>query len=124
LTRTDFLLQFVWQPPKPEDRPKDDAERLARYNDFKTKMEAEEKNHPAVRIKSEEIEAASLKQSEVINSAINKALNGPGGAGAAGPGGGAPGTGALPNPTPGFGPPPGGANAPAANKGATAPPPK
>ena len=22
LTRTDFLLQFVWQPPKPEELPK------------------------------------------------------------------------------------------------------
>lgn len=124
LTRTDFLIQFVWQPPKPEDQPKDDQERLTRYKDIKSKMEEAEKNHPAVTMpKSEEIESASLKQSEAINSAISKAM-GPGGNSAA-PGGAAPPGAGLPGaPTPGFGPPPGGANAPAPNPGAAGPPPK
>jgi len=126
LTRTDFLLQFVWQPLKPEEQPKDDEDRLAKYKEIKSKMEEVEKNHPAVVMpKSEEIESASLKQSEAINSAINKAMSAPGSGGAAGPGGVVPpGTGAPTNPTPGFGPPPGGANPPPANKGATGNPPK
>ncbi len=127
LTRTDFLLQFVWQPLTPEEQPKTVEERDAKYKDIKTKMEEVEKNHPAVVMpKSEEIESASIKQSEAVNSAIHKALNAPGGAGAAGPGGTVPpGIGAPANPTPGFGPAPGGAIAPPAGKGgATAPPPK
>jgi type IV pilus assembly protein PilM len=126
LTRTDFLLQFVWQPLKPEEQPKTVEERDAKIKEFQSKMEEVEKNHPAVVMpKSEEIESASLKQSEAINSAINKALNAPGSAGAAGPGGAVPpGAGAPTNPTPGFGPAPGGANPPPANKGATGPPPK
>ncbi len=127
LTRTDFLLQFVWQPLTPEEQPKTVEERDAKYKDIKTKMEEVEKNHPAVVMpKSEEIESASIKQSEAVNSAIHKALNAPGGAGAAGPGGTVPpGMGAPANPTPGFGPAPGGAIAPPAGKGgATAPPPK
>ena len=28
LTRTDFLIQFIWQPLKPEYQPKDDEERM------------------------------------------------------------------------------------------------
>ena len=27
LTRTDFLLQFVWKPPKPDELPKTEEER-------------------------------------------------------------------------------------------------
>jgi type IV pilus assembly protein PilM len=126
LTRTDFLLQFVWQPLKPEDQPKDDEARLAKYKEFKTKMEEAEKNHPAVVMAKhgEELEAASLKQSEAINSAISKAV-GPGSGGAAGGGAaGVPGAVPATSPTPGFGPAPGAANAPAANKGAAGPPPK
>ncbi len=123
LTRTDFLLQFVWKPLTPEEQPKTVEERDAKYKDIKSKMEAEEKNHPAVVMpKSEEIESASLKQSEAVNSALNKALNAPAGAGASGPGGGGPpGMGSPTNPTPGFGPGRGGANAPPSSKGATAP---
>jgi type IV pilus assembly protein PilM len=128
LTRTDFLIQFVWQPLKAEEQPKTDEERIAKYKEFKSKMEESEKNHPAVSMpKSEEIESASLKQSEALNSAISKAI-GPGTGGAPGGGaGGAPGGGAPAGPAPGFGPPPGGAanpNPPAANQGATGAPPK
>jgi type IV pilus assembly protein PilM len=122
LTRTDFLLQFVWQPLKREEQAQTDEQRLEKYKEFKTKMEEAEKNHPAVVMpKSEEIESASLKQSEAINSAINKAL-GPGSGGATGAGpAGTPGAGTPPGTTPGFGPPPGAANAPGVNKGATGP---
>ncbi len=125
LTRTDFLLQFVWQPLKPEEQPKNDEERLVKYKEFKTKMEEAEKNHPAVVMpKSEEIESASLKQSEAVNSAITKAI-GPGGGGPAGAGpAGQPGAAAPGGPAPGFAPAPGTANPPGANKAATGPPPK
>jgi type IV pilus assembly protein PilM len=128
LTRTDFLIQFVWQPPKPEDLPKDDEARLAKYKEIKSKMEEVEKNHPAVVMpKGEEIESASLKQSEAINSAINKAFNGPASAapqGAAGALPTPPGAATNPAPAPGFGPPPGGANPAPPTKGASGPPPK
>ena len=126
LTRTDFLLQFVWKPLTPEEQPKTDEERLSKYKEIKTKMEEFEKNHPAVVMpKSEEIESASLKQSEAINSAINKALNGPSGPGGAGPGGAAP-PGAAANPAPVRASVPlrAGRIQPPATKGATSPPPR
>jgi type IV pilus assembly protein PilM len=119
LTRTDFLLQFVWQPPKPEDQPKDVEAQVAKLKEIKTKMEEAEKNHPAVAMpKGEEIESDSLKRSQMIDSAISKAMSGSTGGGTAA------GAGANP-PAPGFGPAPGAAaTAPPANKPATGPPPK
>jgi len=114
LTRTDFLLQFIWKPLKPEEQPKTDEERQAKIGDFIAKMSEAEKNNPAVTISKEEIEVASRKKSEEIDSNIEKALT-PGGAAGAGPG------------TPGFGPPPAGGTpgAPpgaATTKGAPPPP--
>jgi type IV pilus assembly protein PilM len=109
LTRTDFLLQFVWLPLKPEEQPKNAEDLRAKITDLKTKMDEVEKNHPAVTMPTDkEIETASLKQSKEFDTAVNKALTGPAaGAGAAAPGG--PGG---PTPTPGFGPPPAGATPP------------
>ena len=37
LTRTDFLLQFVWKPPKPDEQPKTDEEREAKIKDWSTR---------------------------------------------------------------------------------------
>jgi type IV pilus assembly protein PilM len=110
LTRTDFLLQFVWKKPTPEELPKTEEERATKIKDLVAKLQEAEKNNPAVTIpKSEEIEAASLKKSEEVDSKIQKAL------GQVAPGA----TGAAPG-TPGFGPPPGAA-APAATPNKAAP---
>jgi type IV pilus assembly protein PilM len=119
LTRTDFLLQFVWKTPKPEELPKTSEEAKAKIDEFRTKMHEVEKNNPAVTIpKESEIESASLKQSEKVESDVTKALTGPA------PG--APASGGAPAPTPGFGPPAGAPTpppgAPAAKNGAANPP--
>ena len=116
LTRTDFLLQFVWKKPTPEELPKPDEERTTKIKDIIAKMTEAEKNNPAVTMpKIEEIEAASLKKSEELDSKLQKAFTpGPGGA---------PGAAVTAPGTPGFGPPPAGAApAPAPNKGAPAGP--
>jgi type IV pilus assembly protein PilM len=116
LTRTDFLLQFVWKPLKPENQPKTDEERDTKLKEIVKLLEDEQKNNPAVTIpKGEDIEAASLKKSKELDSKIEKALT-PGTPGAAAPGG-APGFGGPP-----AGAPPGAPPGPAATKGASPPP--
>jgi type IV pilus assembly protein PilM len=119
LTRTDFLLQFVWQPPTADEQPKTAEEHDAKIKEFVDKMTEAEKNSPAVTMpKVEDLQAASLKKTEELDAKIQSTLTpvAPGGAG------GVPGTG-----TPGFGTPPagagtapGGAGAPA-TKGASPP---
>jgi type IV pilus assembly protein PilM len=42
LTRTDFKIEFVWQPPKPEDLPKDEAEAKTKVEELVKKMDEEE----------------------------------------------------------------------------------
>jgi type IV pilus assembly protein PilM len=39
LTRTDFIIQVVWQPPKPEDAAKDEAEVKKKFEDLAKAME-------------------------------------------------------------------------------------
>jgi type IV pilus assembly protein PilM len=81
LTRTDFLIQFVWQPVKPDEQPKTDEERKEKLTKIRTEMTEAEKNNPAVTIpKEDELDAVSRKQSQAIDSAITKALTGSGGA--------------------------------------------
>ncbi len=102
LTRTDFLLQFVWQPVKLEDLPKTEEARAAKIKELVDKITEVEKNHPAVTMpKVEDIQAASLKKSEEIDSQLQKALT----------------PGAAPG-TPGFGAPPAGVGTPAGPAGA------
>jgi type IV pilus assembly protein PilM len=116
LTRTDFLLQFVWQPPKLDEQPKTDEERAARMKDFIDKMTEAEKNNPAVTMpKVEELAAASLKKTQELDAKIQNALTpaAPGGAGG-NPAPGAPGFGTSPA---GAGTSPGGAGAPATKGG-------
>jgi type IV pilus assembly protein PilM len=121
LTRTDFLLQFVWQPLKPEERPKTADELKTKVEEFRKNMLDAEKNHPAVTMpKVEEIEAASLRQSEALNAAVTKAFTPATGAGGAGAGA-AGGPAAAPS---SVAPPAGGAaaGAPAPGKAAANPP--
>ena len=112
LTRTDFLLQFVWKPVKPEELPKTEEEQKTKVKEWVDKMVEAQKNHPAVTIpKVEDIQAASLKKSKEIDSQLEKAI--------------APG--ATPG-APGFGPPPAGGLTPGNPAGAVpnqggAPPP-
>ncbi len=119
LTRTDFLLQFVWQPLKPDEQPKTAEERDAKIKEFVDKMTEAEKNNPAVTMpKVEDLQAASLKKTEELDAKIQSALTpvAPGGAGGV-PGPGTPGFGTPPA---GAGTAPGGAGAPA-TKGASPP---
>jgi type IV pilus assembly protein PilM len=106
LTRTDFLLQFIWQPPKPEDQPKTDEERDAKIKEIIEKVTEAEKKNPAVTMpKVEELTKASLKKTQELDSKIQNAITpaAPGGAG-----------------TPGFGAPPAGTETPPGGAGTPA----
>jgi type IV pilus assembly protein PilM len=109
LTRTDFLLQFVWVPVKPESLPKTPEERKTKLDEIAKQLSDAKKDFtPESPSKVEEaIVSDSLKKSEAIDSAISKAM-GPANAGGAA---------ATPGGTPGFAPPPQGA----APNGAAAP---
>jgi len=84
LTRTDFLIQFLWQPVAAEELPEDPEQRkpkleeqAAKVKDILDKMrEAEtQKNSSAVTIPSaEEIEKASKQKTSELEAAITKAL--------------------------------------------------
>jgi len=120
LTRTDFLLQFVWVPVKKADQPGTKEDLDAKLQAEVTKLNDAEKNYTADSTTKleEQIEAASIQRSKAIDSALSKALT------VTNPGGvpGAPGAPVVPG-TPGFGPAPAGAApaAPAAAKGAQPP---
>ncbi|MGO9599408.1 MAG: type IV pilus assembly protein PilM [Isosphaeraceae bacterium] len=103
LTRTDFLIQFVWKPDTIEPLPDDPEQRKAKIKELVEKFkEAEnQKSNAVVTIPSaEEIEKASKQQTSELEAAIQKALStianpapegtmGSGGTPAAGGGGGA-----------------------------------
>jgi type IV pilus assembly protein PilM len=104
LTRTDFLLSFVWKPVKPEEAPKTDQERNDKIKSLIADMRKAEEKNPAVRIGDIEkkLEAASRQKSDQLDSQMTKAMPGA----AAAPG--APGTpgGGAPQPPGGLVPPP------------------
>jgi type IV pilus assembly protein PilM len=91
LTRTDFLLQFVWKPIQSADLPKTEEDQKVKIKEVVDKMKEAEKNNPAVTMpKGDEIQAASLKKSEELDSKLQTlAPGGPAGAGAPGVGPGA-----------------------------------
>ena len=63
-TRTDFLIQFVWQPPKPEDQPKTPEELKAKIAEI-TKLLTDEEKTSEIRIPDErDVEKASIRQIE------------------------------------------------------------
>ncbi len=102
LTRTDFLLQFVWKPVKADEMPKTEEEQKAKIKEITDKMLEEQKNNPAVTMpKSEDIQAASLKKSEELDSKLKSLTPGTAAPGAGGPGAGAPGFGPQPGAGPG-----------------------
>jgi type IV pilus assembly protein PilM len=94
LSRTDFLLQFVWQPPKTDDQPKTDEERSEKVKKLLADLTDAEKKNPAVKLSQEEIQkeldAASRKKSEQIDSKVISAVGAASGT-AAGPAGVVPG---------------------------------
>jgi type IV pilus assembly protein PilM len=83
LTRTDFLLQFVWKPETPEELPEDPEERKAKLEEQRAKireivekMKVAEKNSSAVTIPTpEEIVKASQQKTAEIEEAFSKALS-------------------------------------------------
>ena len=84
LTRTDFLIQFLWKPTPPRTLPEDPEQRKAKVDEQTAKVkelldkmkEAEsQKNNSAVTIPSaEEIEKASKQKTSELEAAIKKAL--------------------------------------------------
>lgn len=77
LTRTDFLIQLLWQPPKPEDLPKTDEDRKTKLEEIFKKVHEAEKDSPAITVKESEIVKASLQQSEAVTKAIVQEVAGP-----------------------------------------------
>jgi type IV pilus assembly protein PilM len=85
LTRTDFLIQFLWKPKPPEELPADPEARKAKLEEKAAevkgmieKMEEaqKQKSGTAVTIPSaEEIEKASAQKSSELDAAIAKALS-------------------------------------------------
>ena len=85
LTRTDFLIQFLWKPTPAEELPEDPEQRKAKLEEQAAKAkemhekmaQAEgQKNSSAVTIPSaEEIEKASRQKTSELETAITKALH-------------------------------------------------
>ena len=72
LTRTDFLLQFVWIPPKPGSLPKDPEELKKRLEEEDKKLaDAEKAYAPDVSTAKieETLEEESRKKSQALDSA-------------------------------------------------------
>jgi type IV pilus assembly protein PilM len=84
LTRTDFLIQFLWKPTPAEKLPEDPEqhnakveEQAGKAKDLAEKMKQAEsqKNSSAVTIPTaEEIEKASKQRTTELESAITKAI--------------------------------------------------
>ncbi len=93
LTRTDFLIQFVWQPKTEAERPKTDEERATKLKEIVAALTEAEKNNPAVKVSKEdmekELDAVSRQKSEQIEAQIG-AIGAGGGQPGAAPGGPAP----------------------------------
>ena len=78
LTRTDFLLQFVWKPVERDELPKTEEEEKTRLKELVDKMKEAEKDHPAVTMpKEEDIEAASQEVGELDTKLQTLAPGGP-----------------------------------------------
>ena len=78
LTRTDFLIQFVWKPEAIEPLPNDPEQHKAKIKELVEKFkEAENKKSNAVVTipSAEEIEKASKQQTSELEAAIQKALS-------------------------------------------------
>jgi type IV pilus assembly protein PilM len=93
LTRTDFLLQFVWVPVRPEAQPKTPEELKTKLEEIAKKLSDAEKAYTAdtSTAKLEEaIEAESKKKSQALDSALEKAFKGAAGGAAAPPASGGP----------------------------------
>jgi type IV pilus assembly protein PilM len=88
LTRTDFLIQFVWQPPKPEEMPKTPEEMKTKVDEIVKLLTDAEKNQSAiVMVKESDLENLSRKQSQDLTNALSKqAVPANAGAGVPGPG--------------------------------------
>ena len=101
LTRTDFLIQFIWQPPKPEDQPKDAKARMEKRDEIAKLLLEAEKNSSVVTSRRESdieaaLEATSLKQSEELNKAMSKGIPPAGPVGVQATPGGMPAAGGMP----------------------------
>jgi hypothetical protein len=79
LTRTDFLLQFVWIPVKPGSLPQNPEELKTKLDDEAKKLAEAEKAYAgdtSTAKLEETIEAESLKKSKAVDAAFDKAIGG------------------------------------------------
>ena len=76
LTRTDFLLQFVWIPVKPADQPQTKEDLDAKLTAELAKLQGAEKTYtPDTSEKMEEqIEAKSLQTSQAVDAAFSETV--------------------------------------------------
>ena len=75
LTRTDFLLQFVWVPVKPDNQPKTAEDLKAKLEEIANKLTEAEKAYAgdtSTAKLEETIEAESLKKSKALDSRSTK----------------------------------------------------
>jgi len=72
LTRTDFLIQFVWQPKSPEEQPKTKEEYKEKYDEEVKKLVEAEKGKTEVKIDEASIEKASIAESKAVENALSK----------------------------------------------------
>ncbi len=77
LTRTDFLIQFVFKPVSAEEAPKTKEEEEKKLEDARAELKKAEEKNPAVRSENLEskLEATSRKQSEQIETEIKKEMS-------------------------------------------------
>ncbi len=78
LTRTDFLLQFIWKPLPADQQPKTPEDRIEKLKIIVADLNKAEEKKPQVRSDQEQtaklLEAASLKKSEQVESQISQQL--------------------------------------------------
>jgi type IV pilus assembly protein PilM len=91
LTRTDFLIQFVWQPKSPDEMPKTAEDYKAKFDEELKKLVDAQKGQTEVRIDEASIEKASADESKAVENALTKQAAPAAGASTA-PAGAAPGT--------------------------------
>jgi type IV pilus assembly protein PilM len=78
LTRTDFLIQFVWVPKKPDELPKTKEEFKAKYDEEAKKLVEAQKGQTEVRIDEAGLEKVSLEETKRVESALAKPAGAPG----------------------------------------------
>lgn len=77
LTRTDFKIEFVWQPPKPEDLPKDQEALKAKLEEIVKSLDEAQKQKGAIKpLEEQALTKLSVQQSMETIQKIDAELRG------------------------------------------------